>query len=210
MANISATQTCTSTTTPPPPSPCTARPATSMMALTLTAQTSEPPRKIVLAMSMMFFLPNTSESLPQNGTLAAFARRYAEPTHAYSESGIWKDKDIVGRAVGIKTVSRATRKMLSVKAEKQRIVANGGLDRAERSVAVVVVEAFDGRGAFPFCCSEVGFNLTSVVVGDSVWVVVDAPREVWRECDICFDRGNELCDAAAGGSADISKGDVGG
>jgi hypothetical protein len=99
-----------------------------MTALTLTAHIKDPPRKMTLAMSMMFFLPNTSESLPQKGTLAALARRYAEPVHAYSESGMWKDSDMVGRAVGISTVSSATRKMLSVKAEKQRIIASGGFD----------------------------------------------------------------------------------
>jgi len=139
-------------------------------------------------MSITFFLPNTSESLPQKGTLAALARRYAEPVHAYSESGMWNDSDMVGRAVGISTVSSATRKMPSIKAEKHRIVASGGFDRAERSVVlVVIVEAFDGRDASLSCCSNVGFRSELVVVVESVFAIVDAPSKVWHEYDDCSD-----------------------
>lgn len=110
---------------------------------------------------------------------------------------MWKDREIVGRAVGIKTVSRATRKMLSVKAEKQRIVAGGGLERAVYMVLVVVVETSDDICVSPSCCSCVGFNLALVVVGVSVFVIVDAPSEVWRECDMCFDRADEFSDTMA-------------
>jgi hypothetical protein len=111
MLNISLTQICTRTTTPPPPNPCTTLPATSIVALTLTPHKMLPPRKMVSATKMTGFRPKTSESVPQNGTEAALARRYADPIQAYRESGIWNDKAIVGSAVGMRTVSSATRKM---------------------------------------------------------------------------------------------------
>jgi hypothetical protein len=58
---------------------------------------------------------------------------------------------------------------------------------------VVAVEAFDGRVASPSSCSIVGFSLALVVVGESVLIIVDAPSEVCRECDNCFDSGDEFC-----------------
>jgi len=148
IANMSATQTYTKTFTPPPPSPWTVRPATNMVALTLTAQTRLPIRNIPLEIRIIGFRPNTSLNFPQNGILAAFARRYAEPVHAYSESGIWKSRDIEGRAVGIRTVSSATKKILSVSAQKHNIVGRVGreLDVDASPVDAIVVEMLVGRG----------------------------------------------------------------
>lgn len=85
-----------------------------------------PTRKTEFASKMIGFRPKTSLSLPHSGMLAAFASRYAEPVHAYRESGTWKSRDIEGSAVGIKTVSSAARKMLSVRAEKQSSVGKEG------------------------------------------------------------------------------------
>ncbi len=48
---------------------------------------------------MMGFLPQMSLNLPQSGTEAAFARRYAEPIHVYPASETLKCDAIVGRAV---------------------------------------------------------------------------------------------------------------
>lgn len=83
-------------------------------------------------------------------------------------------------------MSRATRKMLSVRAAKHRSVARGGLDCGESSVAAVVMEAFDGREASPPCTfvEFVEFVLKLVVVGESEVEILDAASEFWCECDV--------------------------
>jgi hypothetical protein len=88
-----------------------------------------PLRKMVFAIKMMGFRPKTSDSLPQKGTDVALASRYAEPVHAYSESGMWKDCEMVGRAVGTSTVSSATRKMEELRPMKAISTWNGGRSR---------------------------------------------------------------------------------
>jgi hypothetical protein len=75
MLNKSLTQTYTRTVTPPPPKPCTALPATNIVALILTAHITLPRRKIVFATKMTGLRPNTSASVPQNGIEDALARR---------------------------------------------------------------------------------------------------------------------------------------
>ena len=79
----------------------------------------------------MGFRPNISLNFPHKGILAALASKYADPVHAYSESGMWKSLEIEGNAVGIRTVSSAARNMLSVKAEKQSSVGNEGRARVQ-------------------------------------------------------------------------------
>ena len=112
----------------------------------LTAHRMLPTRKTEFARSMIGLRPKTSLSFPHNGILAAFESRYAEPVHAYSESGIWKSRDIDGSAVGIKTVSSAARKMLSVRAKKQRNVGRDGRPPVSiASFVVVDVDMLDGR-----------------------------------------------------------------
>jgi hypothetical protein len=97
-------------------------------------------------MRVIGFRPNTSLNLPQKGMLAALASRYAEPVHANSESGMSKSRDIEGKAVGMRTVSSATRKMLSVNAQKQSIVAREGreLDMAGSPIDSFVVHILNG------------------------------------------------------------------
>jgi hypothetical protein len=144
-----------------------------MVALALTAQTRLPPKNIPLEIRMIGFRPNTSLNFPQNGILAALARRYAEPVHAYSESGMWKSRDIDGRAVGMRTVSSATRKILSVRAQKHSIVARDGreLDVVASAIDAIVVEMLVGRGE-PFSrCTLVSASWDAKVVTDvDVWV----------------------------------------
>ena len=152
-----------------------------MAALILTAQINDPPKKIELAIRMMLLRPKTSESFPQKGTLAALASRYAEPIHAYNESGIWKDRDIVGRAVGMSTVSSATRKILSVSAPKQSSVASEVVERGETSVAIVVVETLDGWTKPPSWCLFEVSGLRLVMAADSGPECVDVTSEVCCE-----------------------------
>ena len=59
---------------------------------------------------------------------------------------MWKSSDIVGRAVGIITVSRATKNMLSVRAAKHNSSPNEGREDDVVSFAVYV-EALDGDGS---------------------------------------------------------------
>lgn len=107
----------------------------------LTAHKMLPIRKTEFARRMIGLRPKISLSFPHRGILAAFASKYADPVHAYKESGIWKSRDIDGRAVGIKTVSKAARKMLRVRAKKQRSVGNEG--RPLVGVASLLVDVVD-------------------------------------------------------------------
>lgn len=54
--------------------------------------------------------PQISLSLPQSGTEAAHASRYAEPIHVYCEAEADRWPAIVGKAVVIMVMSRAARK----------------------------------------------------------------------------------------------------
>jgi hypothetical protein len=149
---------------PPPPSPCADRPLTNMDALVLTAHNMLPTTKTEFASRIIGLRPKISLSLPHIGILAAFASRYAEPVHAYSESGTWKSRDIDGKAVGIRTASSAARKMLSVRAEKQSSVGKEGRPAVgDASIAVDDVDMLVGRNKL-HCRSSVFACLRGKVV----------------------------------------------
>lgn len=65
---------------PPPPTPCTTLPPINMRIETATPHSSEPTKNTTLANKMTDLRPQMSLSLPHNGTEAAQASRYAEPT----------------------------------------------------------------------------------------------------------------------------------
>lgn len=85
-----------------------------------------PPRKMTIAVRMTGLRPKTSEILPQKGTEAALAKRYADPVQAYNESEMWNESEMAGRAVGMSTVSRATNNIARFSAIKASSVGRSG------------------------------------------------------------------------------------
>lgn len=79
MENKSLMQMFTSTIIPPPPMPWIARAAISIAMSTASPQSSEPTQNTPTADSSTGLRPQMSEILPQVGTKAALASRYAEP-----------------------------------------------------------------------------------------------------------------------------------
>ena len=132
----------------------------------------------MFATRMTGLRPKTSANVPQKGIEEALASRYADPVHAYSESGMWKDSDMVGRAVGISTVSRATRKIDMQRAVNARITERGGLEVVGGAVPVVPLQIEDVDN----------FSMTSLsgLCLDFVISTVDS-----RVSDVCRDDRSE-------------------
>lgn len=109
MLKRSVMQMFTRMMSPPPPTPWMARAAINMPMLTLVAASRLPTKNTLEATSRMGLRPQMSEILPQDGTLAALASRYADPIHVYPAFE-WKYALMVGSAVVTMVVSRAARK----------------------------------------------------------------------------------------------------
>jgi hypothetical protein len=92
---------------------------------------------------------------------------------------MWKSSEMDGSAVGMRTVSSATRKMLSVSAEKHSSVANDGreleeiVDNKVSSTVgnVVVVDVLIGR-AVPDPLSPLLFAFLSNAFGERLEVLL--------------------------------------
>lgn len=87
---------------------------------------------------------------------------------------MWKDRAIVGRAVGIRTVSSATRKMDKQRATNAKIVGIDGFSRCSGVVPTDTVAGIDSNA------SDVGFvpriallDLGVMFVADSILGTVD-------------------------------------
>jgi hypothetical protein len=160
-----------------------------MAAFLLTPHRILPIRKTRMAIMATGLRPKTSDSLPQNGTEAALTRRYADPVQAYNEFGRWKSFDTVGRAVGRRTVSKATRDRQIVRAMKESSVA-GGVFLDLDTVLVIIEPASEvmvescllgkmeeGCGGVDVDVCEEGVKLTVVV---RLVVEDDMVNFLWR------------------------------
>jgi len=91
----------------PAPAPWIPRPAMSIAKLFASAHTRLPTRKMILARRRIGFRPKISLQLAQNGVMAAWVSRQAEPTHEYAVWDALKSLAIYGKAVVTTATSRA-------------------------------------------------------------------------------------------------------
>ena len=98
---------------PPPPMPCSARAKISAGMLGASAQATEPTMKMQIAISIIRRRPWMSESLPNSGTAAVLASRYAVTTQLKFPTSP-SVRPMVGRAGATMVCSSAERNIASM------------------------------------------------------------------------------------------------
>jgi hypothetical protein len=94
---------------------------------------------------------------------------------------MWKDRAIVGRAVGIKTVSSATRKMDKQRAMNARTVGSGGIERSSDVVLTAVVFDANSEAFGMSLCSRAALLCLDVMfVADAKLGAVEIEPVLYR------------------------------